>query len=263
MMVAGYSQSYRKEIVRNAVAIYDHKLKQDRDGVMPLNRPRGFQKIPRRIDKKRKKQTWATRGGYIAPIIIPATPNSKLAKMMQAVCDEEATPGMKFKIVERGGVTIERQLQKTNPTASVSCGKSDCDFCKQDRNNGGSKMCHKTGVVYKYSCQNDGCEATYVGETSKNVYTRNLEHKYLYTGGTSNSETIKEKSFLSRHQKEKHLNEPENFKITVLKSYSDCVSRQVGEATHITKCGGEILNSKSEFYQPPKVRVRSEVSRGL
>ena len=40
-------------------------------------------------------------------------------------------------------------------------------FCKQDGNNGGSKMCHKTGVVYKYSCQNDGYEATCVGETSK------------------------------------------------------------------------------------------------
>ena len=146
------------------MAIYYHKLKRDRDGVMPLlNRPLGFQKIQRIIDKKRKKQSLATWSGFIAPIIIPTTHNSKFAKMMEAVCDEKAAPGMKRLSI----VPIEWQLQKTNSTSSVSCGKSYCDFCKQDGKNGGSKMCHKTGVVYKYSCQNDGYEATCVGETSK------------------------------------------------------------------------------------------------
>ena len=220
------------------------------------------QKAKRRIEKKRKKQSWATRGGFIAPIIVPATHGSKLAKMMRAVCEEEAVPGMKFKIIERGGVTIERQLQKTNPTASSICGKDDCDMCKQVGNNG-QKVCHKTSVVYRYDCQFDECDATYTGETSRNIYTRNLEHKYSYSGGASNSKSKQEKSFLSRHQIEKHQNEPENFKISVLKSYSDCLSRQASEAVHITKCKGEILNSKSEFHQPPIVRVRSEVTRGL
>ena len=38
---------------------------------------------------------------------------------------------------------------------------------------------------------------------------------------------------------------------------------QVTEAVMIKNHTGELLNSKSEFYQPPIVRVRSEITRGL
>ena len=54
MMAAGYSQSYRKEILRNAVNIYEHKSAQDRDGVQPLNRQlsRLYSILHRRIEQK-------------------------------------------------------------------------------------------------------------------------------------------------------------------------------------------------------------------
>ena len=31
-----------------------------------------------------------------------------------------------------GGVTLERMLQKSNPTASGSCGKEECDMVEED-----------------------------------------------------------------------------------------------------------------------------------
>ena len=65
------------------------------------------------------------------------------------------------------------------------------------------------------------------------------------------------------HQKAKHNGEPPNFKISVLKSYQDSLSRQSSEAVHISRIQGEILNGKSEFYQPSIVRVRREVSMGV
>ena len=49
----------------------------------------------------------------------------------------------------------------------------------------------------------------------------------------------------------------------VVKSFKDPLSRQVTEAIMIKNHKGEILNSKSEFYQPPLVRVRQEIRTGL
>ena len=65
------------------------------------------------------------------------------------------------------------------------------------------------------------------------------------------------------HQINKHEGQPANFKMSVLKSYSDSLSRQAGEGVYISKMQGEILNGRSEFYQPSIVSIRREVTRGL
>ena len=61
----------------------------------------------------------------------------------------------------------------------------------------------------------------------------------------------------------KHEGHPANFKMSVLKSYSDSLSRQAAEGVYISKMQGEILNGRSEFYQPSIVSIRREVIRGL
>ena len=166
-------------------------------------------------------------------------------------------------MVERGGRTIERQLQKSNPTASDTCGKPKCDPCRQPGGNGGVKLCHKNNVVYQYECLEDGCDAQYRGETARNLYSRNIEHQYNYTGGPNKLQNLQEKSFIFNHQVNKHEGQPANFKMSVLKSYSDSLSRQAAEGVYISKMQGEILNGRSEFYQPSIVSIRREVIRGL
>ena len=44
MMAGGYSEKYREDVLRNTVAVYDSKLKEDAEGTVPLNRPRGYKK---------------------------------------------------------------------------------------------------------------------------------------------------------------------------------------------------------------------------
>ena len=44
MMAAGYSEKYRKDIVKHALAIYDDKIKKNDSGDVPLNRPKGYKK---------------------------------------------------------------------------------------------------------------------------------------------------------------------------------------------------------------------------
>ena len=65
--------------------------------------------------KKIKKRNWSKKGDYVAPIIVPATTNSELAKMLREVAETETDKKLRFKIVEKGGKTVERCLIKPNP----------------------------------------------------------------------------------------------------------------------------------------------------
>ena len=149
--------------------------------------------VERRDLKKRKKQTWSAKGGHIAPIFIPPTPNGALAKRLQQIADSETEAGAKFKIVETGGVTMKQQLQKSNPTASPACDKDDCAACKFGRGKGGN--CHRNNIEYEFECQlcHPGRRAVYLGETARNLYTRAKEHEEKYRKG-------KQKLFMKKHQ---------------------------------------------------------------
>ena len=82
MMQAGYSQNYRKRILEQAMRIYDKIVNDDSQGKIPINRPKDWNKQERRKGKRRKKYDWSNKGGYIAPLMVPSTPNSVLMKIM-------------------------------------------------------------------------------------------------------------------------------------------------------------------------------------
>ena len=58
--------------------IWDSKLKNNREGVKSLNRPRGYKKLEGRKEKQLKKRIWGTKGGFAASVIVPATPGGEL-----------------------------------------------------------------------------------------------------------------------------------------------------------------------------------------
>ena len=250
MMKGGYSEDYRKHILLNALAIWDSKVRMDESGESPLNRPAGYKKNERRKQKQLKKKTWSTKGGYIAPIIIPSTPDGKLAKMLRKVAEEESENGIKFKIIEKGGLTMEKMLQKPNPTASGICGKENCVMDKQGSSD---TMCHKSNVLYEWVCKK--CGNKYVGETSRNFYTRSLEH-------IEKAEKKKDDSFINNHQREKHNDEQPDFCVKVLKTFNDPLSRQVYEGVHIRNNSAISLNSKLDYYQTSTYNMRREVLHG-
>ena len=96
----------------------------------------------------------------------------------------------------------------------------------------------------------------YYGESHRNLYTRGKEHE-------KKLEKKDESSFMYRHQVEKHDSNPVEFEMKVVRSFRDPMSRQVTEAVLIKNHQGELLNSKSEFYQPSLIRIRNEIVRGL
>ena len=116
--------------------------------------------------------------------------------MLRKVADEEATEGVKFKIVEVGGRMKKRLLQRSNPTAVPGCEEEDCIVCNPERGKGGD--CRKNNINYEIECQlcPEGERPVYSGETSRNFYTRAKEHV--------NSERRKpgeeeESSFICKH----------------------------------------------------------------
>ena len=56
MARAGYHQEYRKNVLLNAFAVYDSKVKKHIDGDCPINRPPGYKKVERRKAKIQKKR---------------------------------------------------------------------------------------------------------------------------------------------------------------------------------------------------------------
>ena len=140
---------------------------------------------------------------------------------------------------------------------------TDCLACKDGSGSGGP--CRQCNIGYQIGC--DLCDqtaiqtgrqsdrTTYIGETSRNLYTRGKEHQYNYV--SENKE-----SFMRDHQAEHHDEQPPNFTAKVTGRYGDCLTRQVAEGVAIRRCQTAVLNSKSEWHQPSLWRVRSELERG-
>jgi hypothetical protein len=119
MQLAGYDEKYRKNTLTNALRIYDRMVQEDSQGTIPVNRPKKWQEKERADIMRKKMHNWSTKGGCIAPIFVPSTPNGELAKELKAMADMEAVPGMKFKIIESGGRTLKQEVQRSNPTATT------------------------------------------------------------------------------------------------------------------------------------------------
>ena len=121
-----------------------------------------------------------------------------------------------------------------------------------ERGKGG--QCHRNNVNYEVECQlcPETERAVYIGETARNLYTRATEHKYREDD---------ESSFMKRHMKECHEGEEGSFNARVTHTNRDCMTRQVREGVLIRRCCRNVMNTKSEWFQPPIFRVQSEVVR--
>ena len=207
----------------------------------------------------KKKQEWATGDGHIAPIFVPTTPGGKLVKMMRQVAEKEAKEGLKFKILEVGGRTLKSELQMSNPTATAGCGEEDCIGCNIERGKGGK--CRKNNVNYEIECKlcPEDKRPVYIGETSRNLYTRGREH--VRSGNSRVDSGSGESCFIKRHMEEHHEGMRGKFAGRVTHNNKDSLSRQVREGVLIRRSNRELMNTKSEWFQPPLFRIQNEIVR--
>ena len=185
---------------------------------------------------------------------VPPTPNSELANSLKAIADSESEAGVHFKIIETGGLSMRSVLQRSNPLETAGCDTQDCLPCKHGRGEGGN--CAGCGINYEIECQlcPEEEKSVYIGETSRNLYTRSSEHMSSYRGG-------KVTSFMFKHQENAHPGEQAVYKAKVTASTRDCLTRQVREAVLIRRSQVPVLNSKTEWHQPALYRIQHEVER--
>ena len=77
------------------------------------------------------------------PLFVPHTPGGELAKRMrEAEAKNHQGRKIRFKIVEKGGITLENLLRRSNPWSAESCGRPESFPCQGGR--GG--MCWREGA---------------------------------------------------------------------------------------------------------------------
>ena len=209
----------------------------------------------RRRSKEKKKHSWSNKGGHVAPIFVPPTPNGELARILRQVAETEAEAGVSFKIIETGGRTVKSIVQKSNPTETAGCENDRCVACRPGRGEGGP--CRGSNINYEIECQLCPADkrSKYVGESSRNLFTRGGEHE-------SNYRRRSEKSFMRKHQAKEHQGVAGNYISRVTDMSHDCLTRQVREAVKIRRSHVPVLNGKTEWHQPALWQIQNEIYRG-
>ena len=146
-------------------------------------------------------------------------------------------------------------MQKSNPKATPGCADDRCLACKTGRGIGGN--CRSSSVNYEVECQLCPAEnkSKYIGESSRNLFTRGIEHTDKYRNRNS-------KSFMKKHQVKVHQGQPGDYTAKVTGRSMDCLTRQVREAVLIRRSQVPVLNAKTEWHQPALWRIQSEIYRG-
>ena len=249
MMLSGYSEKFRLEIIQSAIRGNENQCEAADRGIKPLHRSRGFQTVERWKKRALSKTTWYRPNDTVG--FVAATPNGVLAKTIQAIVSEEtARIGLSVRIVEQGGISIKQQLVRLDLTG---CFYPDCYLCESGTTGGSHTRsgAHYSGICVP--CDQAGKEARYDGETGRNAYWRATKfHKPQILSNTESNGFAKHLQLFHPEQ----VKDPSAFKIKVESVHSKCLERQVKEGVFITNYNADyVINSKSEYHQPSVRRV--------
>ena len=260
MKNSGYNQNYRMQILKSAFNAFEKMVAEDKSGVKPLFRNRSWNKENRMQTKESKKKHWYkntqnSETNYKTILFVPPTPGSILLKELRQREEElNKNNEERIKIVEKGGVKIEKMLTVKNPFKNEKCEEKWCPLCKGDH--GELKIsCNVNNTGYRWVCKT--CEArnvtkVYEGETSRSIRIRSMEHIRAY-------KNQKLSSVLHKHKTLDHIDEEVKFGLEITGMFKDALTRQANESVRIYKRQNfELLNSKSEFNHPPTARVMVE-----
>ena len=241
MRLSGYDENYRYQIIKSGVEGFDKMLEKEANEGVPINKPRTYEDDQRQKKKYSKKKNWFRKGGFDVPLFVPHTPGGELARRMR-LKEAQNNQGRKirFKIVEKSGITLEQKLRRSNPWAKENCGRPKCFSCSS----GGGGNCWRESVTYILWCDECGIEvAAYYGESGRNSYSRGVEHL------DSLALQDEDKSVLWAHSVHHHNSrEDVKYNMKVSGAYSEPLDRQIMERVNISSFKGPVLmNRRNEM----------------
>ena len=237
LQFSGYSQPFRYNVAKSALHALETIKEKDRLGVRPVNRLKTWRRPERAARKLEKRKGWYKEGGFDSVLFVPSTPNSRLKRSYQK---EIAQSGLRIKVVERSGITLQSKLQVSNPFKPQRCGRDDCFVCSS----GGTGNCNTEGITYEVKCLGDcGEKDLYKGESARNAFTRGYKHiTDLNRRNVSNSP-------LWKHCRDTHGSVVQDFQMKVTGTYrNDAMLRQISEAVQIENTDPQrLMNTRAEW----------------
>ena len=191
-----------------------------------------------------------------AVLFVEQSPQGGLARMVKdKLSGLEPSLGFRVRVVERTGRSLVSLLPQPKGGGGEHCGRDHCVTCSQE----GEEYpdCTRSNLVYESICtrcnpsglrkgelkqQESTRPSLYVGETSRSIQERALEH---WKGAKKQDP----KNHMHKHQCIEHEGEEPAFIFKVVSQHRTALSRQVKEAVRIRRRGGagSILNSRGEF----------------
>ena len=241
MKTSGYDSNYRLQVIRSGMVGYDRMVEEERRGGRPINMARTWEEDRRQKNKELQAKNWYRKGGYDVPLFVPHTPGGELARRMRTK-EAENNQGrrVRVKIVEKGGVTLEQKLRRSNPWSGGPCGRAQCFPCMRE----GGGDCWVEGVAYSLWCLECGyLVARYCGETGRNAFTRGREHLDSLAAKDESTSVLWLHSIF-HHQRREDV----SYSMRVTSEHQDSLSRQVTEMVNISNFEGPILmNRRNEM----------------
>ena len=248
MQFSGYTETFRAQVVRSALCAYDKMIEKDERGEELIYKPREWRRVEREEGRRKKKSDWfkgAEKEKNESVIFVPSTPRGELRRRF---LESIKKAGVKVAVAEVPGRSVKRRVQRSDPFQDDVCGDEEkCMIC---RHGGGRGMCRKTGVTYEVGCKM--CGGRYIGETSRNGFTRGREHM------EDIMKKNKESPFVV-HSEERHGRARlEDYEMKIIGVYGgDATKRQVAEAINIQHAqGSTLINRQDEWRQVRLPRIQ-------
>ena len=112
-MSSGYSEKFRLDIFQAEVIGFEKQCETADNGGTPVHPSRTYSRKERNKKKLLTKTSWYR--PYDTVGFFPGTPDGELAREIKAIVDDESKRlNMKIKVIETGGVSVAKQLVKTD-----------------------------------------------------------------------------------------------------------------------------------------------------
>ena len=198
-------------------------------------------------------------------MFVPSTKGGILLKILREAEERlSQLTGFKIKYTESGGTPLMNLFNVESGKGS-HCGRDICPPCDEGEE-GKRQNCRTRSILYETSCklcnpednkkvvQPSGSKSkrvgVYVGETSRSLSERMGEH-------VQDARAFREGSHIVKHWMDHHPSSAEipAFRYKIIRSFKDCLTRQVHEAIRIYTSEDCLLNGKSEYLNNTISRV--------
>ena len=221
LQFSGYDHQFRYDVTK--AALKRHKA------ITSNNRDRGTQK-----QNATSKNNWYQKNDDAdAVMFVQATKDGQLKKELQRCADRNK---LKLKMIEKVDNSIRKELQRSNPFKSETCGNERCRICQDQI----GVNCRARGCIYEMICLE--CERKYRGQTGNSTQERIGQHFKDWKSKDT-------KCPLYRHSQLYHDGKEFKVGVKILKScFGDPTTRRITEAVMIDELTAEeTMNAKSEW----------------